>query len=608
VERTTGACADPPRREAGRPPLTHLAALVAVAALAALAYAWAIGQDPLETYYAAAVRSMSTSGRDFFFGAVDPSGTITLDKLPGAFWIQALSVRVFGFRTWAIIAPQVVEGVLTVLVLYRAVARLATPGAGLIAALVLAASPATVALDRGNISDTLLVLLLVLAADATSRAIATGRLRSLFLAALWVGLAFQAKMIEAWLLLPALGLAYLLFGPGGTARRVRQLVAAGIVTAAVSLAWMTAVTLTPGSDRPYVDGSHHNSIYQQVFVYNGFGRFGDQTPLQLLAHQSLGINLVQTPAAAWNRLLQGDLGRDTAWLLPAALLIAVWGLVAGRHRACFVLWGVWLITLTVVFSLTATLNAYYTAALSPAIGAIIGAGLAALWADRRALRHRRIGAAVVVAGTVIYAVWLVPGTGTDKPGWLVPSALALGAVATALLLASYGASRRDAMWAAALVGGAAASLWVPAVASAELAAHHQGAFATPFQSAAEAAAITNLFVTIPTQVKSTIPQLVAGERGAPYLMATETSALAAVFIYDSGQEALPIGGFTGTIPSPTLAQLQGDIRAEKFHLVLAAKSRDPRLVWIADHCLVLPAPTPALNAYYCLATDASASG
>ena len=147
-------------------------ALTAIAALAGLLYAWAMGQDTLEYYYAAADRSMSMSWHNFVFGAFDPAGTITVDKLPGALWIQALSVRAFGLHTWAIILPQVIEGVLTVLVLYRAVRRLAGPAAGLIAALVLAVSPATVALDRENISDSLLILLLVLAADAVSGAIA----------------------------------------------------------------------------------------------------------------------------------------------------------------------------------------------------------------------------------------------------------------------------------------------------------------------------------------------------------------------------------------------------------------------------------------------------
>jgi 4-amino-4-deoxy-L-arabinose transferase-like glycosyltransferase len=204
-------------------------ALAAIAALAGLLYAWAMGQDTLEYYYAAADRSMSVSWHDFIFGAFDPAGTITVDKLPGALWLQALSVRAFGMHTWAIILPQVIEGILTVLVLYRAVRRLAGPAAGLIAALVLAVSPATVALDRENVSDSLLILLLVLAADAVSGAVAGlaagdaggsgrpdgravrvrwpgGTLGQLILAGLWAGLAFQAKEIEAWMALPALGL------------------------------------------------------------------------------------------------------------------------------------------------------------------------------------------------------------------------------------------------------------------------------------------------------------------------------------------------------------------------------------------------------------------
>ena len=151
-----------------RPVWLRRGALLLIAALAGLSYGWASSQDMLEFYYAAAVRSMSVSWHNFIYGAFDPAGTVSLDKLPGAFWIQALSVRAFGFHTWAIILPQVAEGVLTVLVLYRAVSRLAGPAAGLLAALVVAASPATVALNRGNISDSLMILLLVLAADALS--------------------------------------------------------------------------------------------------------------------------------------------------------------------------------------------------------------------------------------------------------------------------------------------------------------------------------------------------------------------------------------------------------------------------------------------------------
>jgi 4-amino-4-deoxy-L-arabinose transferase-like glycosyltransferase len=139
----------------------------------------------VESFYGAAARSMSESWHDFIFGAFDPAGTVTVDKLPGALWVQALSLRVFGFHIWALVLPQVVEGVLTVLVLYRAVRRLAGPAAGLTAAAVLAVTPVTVLLSRGNVSDSLLVLLLVLAADATAAALLSGSLRQLLLAGVW---------------------------------------------------------------------------------------------------------------------------------------------------------------------------------------------------------------------------------------------------------------------------------------------------------------------------------------------------------------------------------------------------------------------------------------
>jgi 4-amino-4-deoxy-L-arabinose transferase-like glycosyltransferase len=157
----------------------------------------------VEPFYGAAARSMSESWHDFIFGAFDPAGTVTVDKLPGALWVQALSLRILGFHIWALVLPQVAEGAATILVLYRAARRLAGPAAGLTAAAVLAVTPVTVLLGRGNVSDSLLILLLVLAADATSAALLSGSLRMLLLAGVWVGLAFQAKMVQAWLALPA---------------------------------------------------------------------------------------------------------------------------------------------------------------------------------------------------------------------------------------------------------------------------------------------------------------------------------------------------------------------------------------------------------------------
>jgi len=575
-------------------------ALLAIAALAGLLYAWAIGRDTLEYYYAAADRSMSMSWHDFIFGAFDPAGTMTVDKLPGALWLQALSVRAFGMHTWAIILPQVIEGILTVLVLYRAVARLAGPAAGLIAALVLAVSPATVALNRENISDSLLILLLVLAADAVSGAIAVGVRRPggilgrLILAGFWVGLAFQAKDIEAWMALPALGLAYLLSGPGSVLRRSGQLAVAGVVVALVSLSWMTAVSLVPAADRPYVDGSHDNSVFAQVFSYNGFARFGDQTPLQVRAAQLNPGTPLPVPARAADRLLNGALGRDTGWLVPAAAAVAVWGIVSRRRqprgdplRACFILWGGWLVTFFVVFTAITTLWPYYAAALSPAVAAIIGAGVAAARSRERVPVSRTIGLAVIVAGTAAYAGWLVSSSG-GAPGWLVPAIIGVGIVATGVIVCSL-VRPRSVPFAAALAAGLVAVALAPAVASVSLAAHSESAFDTPFESArVQEDVALGLGKQAVVALQDTIPFWQDAANGTPYLMAAQSALLPSAIIYDTGLEAVPIGGFDGTTPSPTLAQLQADIRHGLLHLVwISSAASDPRLQWVTTHCIRL---------------------
>jgi 4-amino-4-deoxy-L-arabinose transferase-like glycosyltransferase len=642
-------------------------ALTAIAALAGLFYAWAMGQDTLEYYYAAADRSMSMSWHNFIFGAFDPAGKITVDKLPGALWIQALSVRAFGMHTWAIILPQVIEGILTVLVLYRAVTRLAGPAAGLIAALVLAVSPATVALDRENISDSLLILLLVLAADAVSGAIAGpaagdagqdatlaasdpdgpscgatggdhfvageraapagrgagagdsrhpagravrvrrpgGTLGRLILAGFWVGLAFQAKEIEAWMVLPALGLTYLLSGPGPVLRRAGQLAVAGVVVALVSVSWMTAVSLVPAADRPYIDGSHDNSVFEQVFAYNGYLRFGDQTPLQVRAAELDPGAALPVPARAADRLLRGGLGLDTGWLIPAAAVVAVWGIVSRRRqprgdplRACFILWGGWLVTFFAVFSMITTLWPYYTAALSPPAAAIIGAGVAAARSRERAPVSRTIGLAVIVAGTAAYAAWLVSSS-ARAPGWLVPAIIAVGIAATGLIVWSL-AGRRSFPFAAALVAGLVAVSLAPAVASVSLAAHSESAFDTPFESArVQEAVALGVGKQAAIAVQAAIPEWQDTQNGAPYLMAAQSAALPSLIIYDTGLEALPIGGFDGTTPSPTLAQLQADIRHGLFHLVWIDSGTDPRLRWITTHCTQI-----SKRFYDCVPADA----
>ncbi len=555
---------------------------------------------------------MAANWHNFFFGAFDPAGTITLDKLPGAFWVQALSVRIFGYHTWAIVLPQVIEGVLSVLFLYRAVNRLRGTTAALIAAFILAASPATVALNRGNIADTAMTLFLVLAADALSAALVSGRQRYLVYAGVWVGIAFQAKMLEAWLVLPAFGLAYLFGRKERWAHKVRQVVVAGLVAAVVSLSWMTVVTLTPARGRPYVDGSQNNSVYQQVFVYDGFGRANQQPAFQqFLGGIHLSPEVLNGPSPAWNRLVQGELGRDTGWLLPAALAIGIGGLFT-RRRSYFILWTGWLIPMVLVFSDVFIMHAYYTAALAPPIAAILAVGIASLWESRTEVRSvalRRCGAAgLVVAGTVAYGIWLTRSSGANAPTWLGPLAASLGIAAVLLLVASAAAWSRRWILAVALTVGTAAILVIPASGAVLLASDHQGFTSSPFDSRKTTALYEALLGLSETkEIAKIVPVFEKLQMGSPYVMAVYTSAVASEFISATGKEFLPIGGFTGSIPEPTINQLEGMIRAGKFHLVLLTGGHDPRLTWIAHHCQHLGPGSGSVGLFICRPADAPAS-
>ncbi len=580
-------------------------ALLAIAAAAAVAYGWGMAGASVQSFYGAAARSMSQSWHDFIFAAFDPAGTVTVDKLPGALWVQALSLRVFGFHIWALVLPQVAEGVLTILVLYRAVRRLAGPVAGLTAAAVLAVTPITVLLSRGNVSDSLLILLLVLAADAASAALLSGSLRRLLLAGVWVGLAFQAKMIQAWLVLPALAAAYLLAAPAARLRtRCAHVALAGLVTAVVSLSWMTAVSLVPARDRPYVDGSANDSVYTQVFDYNGLGRLtgnwasipGPPSPLviaavesgQLLTAETMGIK------ASWHRLLAGPFAAGGGWLLPAAVAGALGVLISRRRqgrrdplRAAIVLWGGWWLVLAVFFSAGTYLNSYYVAALVPPVAALCGTGLAACGPGPWPARVRLIVTATVL-GCAGYGAYLMSGTAS---GPVVLTAVALvvaaGAAAQLLLPASGRGGHRTAV-----ASAAAAVLLLPAAASVSGVIGGLGPFDTPFESSKTAHRNQTLAAAAPG-LSTALQRLGQEVPPADALLGTDTSGLAENDILYSGREVLPIGGYLGNVPAPTLATLRADISrgyVRAFVLPVSPPGPDPRVRWLESHCTGRPQP------------------
>jgi 4-amino-4-deoxy-L-arabinose transferase-like glycosyltransferase len=581
-------------------------ALLSVTALAAAGYAWGIGNVALEPFYGAAARSMSQSWHNFIFGAFDPWGTVTVDKLPGALWVQALSLRLFGFHLWAIVLPQVVEGALTVLVLYRAVRRVAGAGAGLAAALVLAVSPVTILLDRGNISDSLLILLLVLAADATTKALTTGRVGSLVMAGVWAGLAFQAKMLQAWLVVPALFGAYLIAAPAAAVlRRLGHVALASVVMVLVSLSFMTAVAAVPAHDRPFVDGSCDNSIFSQVFLYNGLDRFaatrvhqqGCSPPTHFLVETaevgaSLGLGTASI-APGWGRLLHGPFGRDDAWFVVPSVVAAAALLISRRRqprtdalRAAALLWSGWLVLTWAFFSEGRFLNSYYLAALIPALAALCGLGGATAWRHRHAAITRLVVLLTVMASTA-YTLALVPPFAGVRP-WIIATVVILAALAAGILggsLRRRHASRWTITWGLALAAIAlvSGSAW----ASGAVVVAGLGPFDTPYQSPK----ITYLSQVAPAHDRMVEwPELVLFAHASPPTVAAdvlESSWFASEDIFATGHEFLPVGGFTGEVPTPSLPQLihyVGTGRVVTATAAVAPRSRNPDMIWIIEHC------------------------
>jgi 4-amino-4-deoxy-L-arabinose transferase-like glycosyltransferase len=367
-------------------------------------------------FYAAAVQAGTKSWKAFLFGSVDSGNFITVDKTPASLWVMELSARAFGFNYWSLLAPQALEGVAAVGTLYATVRRWFGPPAALIAAAVLAVTPVATLMFRFDNPDALLVLVMTLAAYAVTRAVESGRTRWIALAGALLGLGYLTKMLQAFLVLPAFGLAYVWAGPGTLARRVRGLVAGGAALVASAGWWVAIDLLTPAADRPYVGGSTDNNILQLTFGYNGLGRLDGSGN-----RGGGGGGGLFGGATGITRLLRSDMGGQISWLLPAALValaILLWvsrrSPRTDRTRAAALLWGGWLVVTGAVFSyMSGIIHPYYTVALAPPIGALAGIGAVEL----RRFRPTR-PARILLAGTLLLTAgwaWALLGR---SPGWL----------------------------------------------------------------------------------------------------------------------------------------------------------------------------------------------
>ena len=506
------------RSPAGQPPWAR-PALLGIAALAALLYAWNITRAGLAPFYSVAVKSMSESWKAFFYGAFDPKATITIDKLAGSFLPQALSARIFGFHPWSLALPQVIEGVVSVLVMYRVVRRWAGVVPGLLAAGIFALTPIAASMFGHSMEDGALTMCLVLAADAWQRAVMDARLRSLVWAGVWVGLGFQAKMLQAWIILPAL---------------------------AFGLIW------------------------------------------------------------------RGRAGRTD------------------RVRGGLIMWGTWLLTFGLVYSEMSNIpHTAYMASLAPPIAALSGAGIVLFWRWYRSGDPRWWVLPLAVAAELGWAAHLWSGYPAFLP-WVRQAAIAVG-VAVIVVLVVARLSRRarfvtTGLVTAGLAAAVAAMLAAPATwASSVLDARYAG---SSFDASAGPAGgfgfgtgpggpgagngqgpgggiLATATTTLSQGDQQLYDYLSAHRDGAGYLMAAQSWSVAAPFILATGQEVMPMGGFSGSVPEPTLArvrQLAGSGQLRFFLLGgagfgpggLGGGAGGPSQVeqiisWVEDTCSVVPA-------------------
>ena len=704
------------RSPEGQPPWAR-PALLGIAAVAALLYARNLAGAGLAPFYSVAVKSMSVSWKAFFYGAFDPKATITIDKLAGSFLPQALSARIFGFHPWSLALPQVIEGVVSVLAMYRVVRRWAGPVPGLLAAGIFAATPIAASMFGHSMEDGALTMCLVLAADSWQRAVMEGRLRSLCWAGVWVGLGFQAKMLQAWIILPALGLGYLLAAPGGLIRRLGQLGEAGLVMLAVSLSWIALYTFTPAADRPYVDGSTNNSAVAMVFGYNGVERFGISFPGSVAsfgggaggggggggpvaravpaggqgAGQQYNAGGFLGRSGGWTKLVSGRFGPEIGWLYPLAILALIAGLAwrwrarrTDPMRAGLVMWGGWLVTFGVIYSMMSNIpHTAYMASLAPPLAALSGAGIVLFWRWYRAGSWAGWLLPVAVAAELAWAYYLWSGFRAFLP-WVLPAAIGLGAVAVVVMVAGRLSRRaRDAVVGAGLAVGVAAMLaaptaWATSVLDSRYAGSSFDASAGPaggFGPGGGAGRVGGGFrpTALPGERTGGFPEGSApgsgapgggapggggpgggfpggggergtGERGgsggagglagaggpsggifgstslsasqqqlyryvsahrdgAGYLLAVSSWSEASAYILATGQEVMPMGGFSGSVPEPTLARVQQLVATGQLRFFLLGGTggfggperggADDTAVqvagWVESACAVVPA-------------------
>jgi len=571
-------------------------------------------------YYAAIALSMSRSWPNFLFGAMDPAGTVTLDKIPGSFWIPALFVKAFGFSTLAVVLPNALAAVAAVLLVAITARRLAGPVAGAVAGTVTATTPILVAVARSNQPEMFFVLTLALVAWAATRALQQASLAWLVLSGVFIAAAFQCYMLEAWAVWPALAAAYLCVDMP-VRRRLAHLATAGLLSAALSVTWIVIVSLVPSGSRPYIGSTLHNSAWEMVFGYNGLGRFGAATA-DSAAYRS--FTPPYSGSAGLLRLFHVQLAGQVAWLIPSALLAVVILIVLRVPARIWVFLGGWVVTFLAMFSVVAGMHQFYTAALAVPTGLVVGVAYA--WARARRMLWPPVA---LVSVAVLTAIGIAVGYG----GFSVPVALVQLVLAAASVVALGGAHRARRLSGPVVPALVIAALVLTPAAWSVVTMRHPssvnpvaggvsdsagaagadpiGPGPTSQQSIGGSRAPGAARPGGPQRATAIVRYVTAHTYGTRYLLAVFGAQTAASMIIASGGASiLPIGGFNGGDPVPTLDAFIAMAEAGDVPYVLTSTGAGSGFFapssttstqirdWVTAHCTEVTGDEPALTGLY----------
>ena len=592
--------------------------LLLVLLTALVLYAWQLGSSGITTYYASAAKSMAANWRAFAFGSLDPGSNWTLDKLSGFLIPAALAIKVFGFHPWVLDLPQVIEGLVTILASFVIGTRWRGPAAGILMAVFMTVTPLLAAMFGHPTEDAMLTMAMVLAFAAWQRAVLSGRFSWMILAGAWVAIGFQAKMMQAWLIVPALLIGFVVGTSGPLRHRIGKAFIAGLVIAALSVTWIGLIQLVPASDRPYIDGTTNNNGFSMVFAYNGVDRIlpgvipgaVSQLPTQLAASSS--GNALSGVAHLTLKMLAPDITTQIGWLYPAAALGALLGLLAARRRrhsqvpgppgdgATLLTAGLWLGLTGVVLSLAVVPHASYFGVIALPLALLAAAAVTDSFARvGSAGTDRWLVAGLVAAQSLWAAAIVLMASSTTR--WVAAPILVVGLVA--VLGLAFTARNRDPVHArppAAVLATAIAALLIgPAIWSSFVLAPGGAGSASDAYAGPRAGATTwpgpaPRAPTLASQANERVLlQYVRSHGAGTVRFATDTFALAVSVNLDTGEEVLPFGGFSGEAPWLTSTALTAQLSSGRVRFVLLAPDDpsappNPTLAvtrsWVAANC------------------------